>query len=83
MILQNRRFMKALKLQGLSRDDLPYKAPLQPFGSYFALIATGFITIFKGVAPLSLYRHMSLILCPGFDSFIPFTTDTFVTYVLI
>jgi len=61
------RFMKALKLQGLSRDDLPYKAPLQPFGSYFALIATGFITIFK-----------------GFDSFIPFTTDTFVTsYIAI
>ncbi|KAJ3554884.1 hypothetical protein NM688_g2879 [Phlebia brevispora] len=56
------RFMRALKVQGFSRDDLPYKAPFQPFGSWFALIATAIITLFK-----------------GFDTFIPFTTDTFVT----
>ncbi|KAA1469476.1 dicarboxylic amino acid permease [Dentipellis sp. KUC8613] len=42
------RFMKALKYQGMSRDDLPYKAPFQPYGSWFALIATGIVTIFKG-----------------------------------
>ena len=40
--------MKALKAQGMSRDDLPYKAPFQPWGSYFALIATAIITFFKG-----------------------------------
>ncbi|KAI0670483.1 dicarbixylic amino acid permease [Trametes maxima] len=56
------RFMKALKAQGMCRDDLPYKAPFQPYGSWFALIATGIITLFK-----------------GFDTFIPFTKDTFVT----
>ncbi|KAG5654516.1 hypothetical protein H0H81_001157 [Sphagnurus paluster] len=28
------RFMKALKAQGLSRDDLPYKAPFQPWGRF-------------------------------------------------
>ncbi|KAI0781042.1 dicarbixylic amino acid permease [Trametes elegans] len=56
------RFMKALKAQGLSRDALPYKAPFQPWGSWFALVATTIITIFK-----------------GFDTFIPFTKDTFVT----
>lgn len=44
----NRRFMKALKARGMSRDDLPYKAPFQPWGSWFALISTGIITIFKG-----------------------------------
>ena len=49
-------------MQGMSRDDLPYKAPFQPYGSWFALVATGVITLFK-----------------GFDTFIPFTTDTFVT----
>lgn len=54
--------MKALQAQGKSRDSLPYKAPFQPYGSWFALIATGIITIFK-----------------GFDTFIPFTKDTFVT----
>ncbi|KAI0361984.1 dicarbixylic amino acid permease [Trametes cingulata] len=56
------RFMKALKAQGMSRDVLPYKAPFQPWGSWFALIATAVITLFK-----------------GFDTFIPFKSDTFVT----
>lgn len=54
--------MRALKVQGISRDSLPYKAPFQPFGSWFAIIATAIITLFK-----------------GFDTFIPFTKDTFVT----
>ncbi|KAK0503212.1 dicarbixylic amino acid permease [Armillaria luteobubalina] len=55
-------FMKALKAQGMSRDKLPYKAPFQPFGSWFALVATCIITIFK-----------------GYDTFMPFKTDTFIT----
>ncbi|EJD46155.1 dicarboxylic amino acid permease [Auricularia subglabra TFB-10046 SS5] len=42
------RFMKALAAHGISRDDIPYKAPFQPWGSWFALIMTGFITFFKG-----------------------------------
>ncbi|KAJ8700204.1 amino acid transporter [Pleurotus ostreatus] len=56
------RFMQALKAQGISRDTLPYKAPFQPWGSWFALVVTGIITLFK-----------------GFDTFLPFTTDTFIT----
>ncbi|KAF9264725.1 dicarbixylic amino acid permease [Marasmius fiardii PR-910] len=61
------RFMKALKAHGRSRDDLPYKAPFQPWGSWFALIATGIVTFFK-----------------GFDTFLPFKSDTFVTsYIAI
>lgn len=50
------RFMKALKAQGMSRDDLPYKAPFQPWGSWFALISTAIITLFKGSSP----HHASL-----------------------
>ncbi|KZV99166.1 hypothetical protein EXIGLDRAFT_726231 [Exidia glandulosa HHB12029] len=42
------RFMKALKAQGISRNDIPYKAPFQPWGSWFALVATAIITFFKG-----------------------------------
>ncbi|CAA7271742.1 unnamed protein product [Cyclocybe aegerita] len=42
------RFMKALQAHGLSRDDLPYKAPFQPWGAWFALGSTILITIFKG-----------------------------------
>ncbi|KAG7092416.1 hypothetical protein E1B28_008772 [Marasmius oreades] len=61
------RFMKALKSHGKSRDSLPYKAPFQPWGSWFALIATGIVTFFK-----------------GFDSFMPFKIDTFMTsYIAI
>lgn len=56
--------MKALTAHGMTRDDLPYKAPFQPWGSWFALVATGIITLFK-----------------GFDTFIPFKVDTFITYV--
>ncbi|KDR81565.1 hypothetical protein GALMADRAFT_239589 [Galerina marginata CBS 339.88] len=41
-------FMKALRAQGMSRDDLPYKAPFQPWGSWFAFGSTLLITIFKG-----------------------------------
>lgn len=59
--------MKALEVQHYSRDDLPYKAPFQPWGSYFALITTGIITLFK-----------------GYDTFIPFKADTFITaYIAI
>ncbi|TFK42627.1 dicarbixylic amino acid permease [Crucibulum laeve] len=60
-------FMKALKAQGRSRDDLPYKAPFQPWGSWFALVTTVIITLFK-----------------GFDAFIPWRADNFVTnYVAV
>jgi len=61
------RFMKALEVQGYSRDNLPYKAPFQPWGAYFALTTTAIITFFK-----------------GYDTFIPFKTDTFITaYIAI
>jgi amino acid transporter len=61
------QFMRALKVHGKSRDNLPYKAPFQPWGSWFALIATGIVTFFK-----------------GFDTFMPFKTDTFITsYIAI
>jgi yeast amino acid transporter len=73
--------MKALKHQGLSRDDLPYRAPLQPFGSWFALIATAIVTLFKGRARTHQYIQSALTnnMDTGFDTFIPFTKDTFVT----
>jgi amino acid transporter len=56
------RFMRGLAAQGISRDTLPYKAPLQPYGAWIALISTMIIGFFK-----------------GFDAFMPFQADTFVT----
>lgn len=40
--------MKALKAHGISRDDLPYKAPFQPWGAWLAFVSTVIITLFKG-----------------------------------
>ncbi|KAL7408848.1 amino acid permease/ SLC12A domain-containing protein [Mrakia frigida] len=41
-------FMNALKAQGISRDSLPYKAPFQPYGNWFAFGFTGIVAFFKG-----------------------------------
>lgn len=42
------RFMRALKAQGLSRDDLPYKAPFQPFLTWYGLIFCVLILLTNG-----------------------------------
>ncbi|KAH6918148.1 dicarboxylic amino acid permease [Coprinopsis sp. MPI-PUGE-AT-0042] len=48
ILYSHMRFMKALKAQGISRDSLPYKAPFQPWGNWFAFVSTVIITFFKG-----------------------------------
>lgn len=40
-------FYRALKVQGISRDSLPYKAWFMPYGAYYALTATT-IMVFVG-----------------------------------
>ncbi|KAE8233512.1 hypothetical protein CF326_g1449 [Tilletia indica] len=42
------RFRRGLKAQGISLDVLPYKAPFQPYLSWFAVIFTSVVLIFKG-----------------------------------
>lgn len=42
------RFYAALKAQGYSRDELPYKSPLQPYTAWFALVMVILITFFSG-----------------------------------
>ncbi|CEP60001.1 amino acid permease LALA0_S01e00760g [Lachancea lanzarotensis] len=42
------RFMQALKLQGISRDDLPFKAKFMPYGAYYAAFFVGLIIIIQG-----------------------------------
>lgn len=41
-------FKRAWEAQGLSRDDLPYKAPLQPYAAWFALVATFIMAFVSG-----------------------------------
>ncbi|KAL8277386.1 hypothetical protein RQP46_010226 [Phenoliferia psychrophenolica] len=42
------RFTKALKVQGISRDTLPYKAWGQPYLAWTAFSITGVVAFFKG-----------------------------------
>jgi amino acid transporter len=58
-----------LAARGISRDTLPYKASFQPYGSWFALISTGVIMLFKG---FSTFIHAK-------DE--PFKASAFVSYV--
>lgn len=44
------RFQKALRVQGRSRDELPYKSPFQPYTAWFSLIWVLLIIFFSGFA---------------------------------
>ncbi|PWN47070.1 hypothetical protein IE53DRAFT_382405 [Violaceomyces palustris] len=48
ILISHIHFMKALKAQGVSRDSLPWKAPLQPYSSYFAVVFVSIVVFFKG-----------------------------------
>lgn len=48
ILISHIRFMKAMKAQGMSRDSLPWQAPLQPYASYFAVVFTSVVVLFKG-----------------------------------
>lgn len=41
-------FRRGMKKQGESREQLPYKGPLQPYGTWFALAFTIIIIVFNG-----------------------------------
>ncbi|KAK0521506.1 amino acid transporter [Tilletia horrida] len=42
------RFRRGLKAQGVSLDSLPYRAPFQPYLSWFAVSFTSVVLLFKG-----------------------------------
>lgn len=41
-------FVRGMKAQGMTRAELVYRGPLQPYGAYVALILTIVITFFNG-----------------------------------
>ncbi|KAI2620896.1 amino acid permease/ SLC12A domain-containing protein [Hypomontagnella submonticulosa] len=66
-------FHRALKVQGISRDSLPYKGFLQPYAAYYALAATfvmtfvGGYTVFlpgKWNVPTFLFSYTMIFICP-------------------
>lgn len=42
------QFTRAMKAQGLGRELLPYRGPLQPYGAYFSLVITCLVIFFNG-----------------------------------
>ncbi|KAF7555903.1 hypothetical protein G7Z17_g1771 [Cylindrodendrum hubeiense] len=42
------RFYAGLKHQGYSRDELPYKSPLQPYTSWATLVMVSLVVLFSG-----------------------------------
>ncbi|KAL6454019.1 CAN2 Probable lysine/arginine permease CAN2 [Candida maltosa Xu316] len=44
------RFMKVLKLRGISRDTLPYKAFLMPYSAYYATALVFIVVLIQGFA---------------------------------
>jgi yeast amino acid transporter len=42
------KFYYGLKRQGLSRDELPYKAPFQPYASWFGFVFVIIVVLFNG-----------------------------------
>jgi amino acid transporter len=61
------RFYSGLKAQGIDRNTLPFKSPLQPFCGYYVIVFTSIIILFSG---------WSVFLDGGWD------TATFVTNYL-
>ncbi|KAG5353115.1 hypothetical protein C0989_010319 [Termitomyces sp. Mn162] len=67
------RFHKALKIQGISRDTLPFKSAWQPFCGYYALVGTltmafvGGYTVFlpgRWDVPSFLFSYAMIGICP-------------------
>ncbi|KAM0745998.1 putative amino acid transporter [Meredithblackwellia eburnea MCA 4105] len=48
ILLSYIRFYNGLRRQGISRDNFPYRAPFQPYASYFGLIFMILVIIFNG-----------------------------------
>jgi len=53
-------FRRALKIQGIPLSDLPYRAPLQPYGAMFSLFWTIVIILFNGQLYPSSPVHFSI-----------------------
>lgn len=49
VLVSHIRFVQGMKAQGIDRSRMPYRGPLQPYGSYFALAVTILVVIFNGM----------------------------------
>ena len=52
IVLTHIQFRRGMKAQGMSADDLPFRAILYPYGAYFGLAANVFLIFFQGYTTL-------------------------------
>lgn len=66
VLLSYINFTRGMKAQGVSRRLMPYRGPLQPYGSYFALAIMILVIFFNGQSQLAKVVAMTpvLTLCP-------------------
>ncbi|ANB12115.1 Agp2p [Sugiyamaella lignohabitans] len=64
MSLTYLRFYYAMKAQNMSRDNLPYKGPFQPYCGYIGLICAGVMTFLSGYSVfVHGYWSLSTFIC--------------------
>ncbi|PRP80739.1 AAT family amino acid transporter [Planoprotostelium fungivorum] len=55
------RFYGALKVQGIDRSVLPYRAPFQPYSAWFGMISCIIIIVFNGFASLFPFHFVGFV----------------------
>lgn len=48
VLLSYINFTRGMRAQGIPRSLMPYRGPLQPYGSYFAIVVTILVVLFNG-----------------------------------
>jgi amino acid transporter len=76
------RFYEGLKHNGISRDTLPYKSPMQPFLAYFAICFCITIAFFNGFDAFFPGRFSAKTFIPPYID-IPIFLSLFLGYKLI
>jgi amino acid transporter len=72
------RWHKGLKIHGVDRRSLPYRAPLQPYLSYYGLTVCGIVLIFGGFGSFIHKFDTSSFITTYFP--IPFFAVLFIGY---
>jgi amino acid transporter len=70
-----------MKIQGLSRDELPFRSWTQPYGAWAVLVSFLVIIFFSGTSLYSCSPTQLLMLPAGFTTFMtkPFDYKSFIS----
>ncbi|KAK8233204.1 amino acid permease/ SLC12A domain-containing protein [Phyllosticta capitalensis] len=63
ILLSYLQFTRGMRAQGMSRRNMPYRGPLQPYGAYFALVITMVVTFFNGYNAFMPFTLSTFLTC--------------------